>query len=168
MSSISTSRLLLRPFVLDDVGKVFAMSLEAGMRQWIPDQVYRDEQHAEQVLRALIAFTDRAPAPATSPYVLGIEHAGTLVGHVGLSPARGSVEIGYAIEDQVQRTGIATEAVTAMATWGLGELGLSEILGLVDVENTPSCRVLEKSGFVREGDSVNGLGRPIYVYRRIA
>jgi len=30
---LSTARLILRPFVLDDVRKVFAMSLEAGMRQ---------------------------------------------------------------------------------------------------------------------------------------
>jgi [ribosomal protein S5]-alanine N-acetyltransferase len=165
VSTISTSRLLLRPFVLDDVRTLFEMSIEDGMRRWIPDQVYRDEQHAEHVARALMAFTDRAPVPATHPYVLGIEHAGALVGHVGLSPARGSVEIGYAIADRAQGMGLATEAVTAMARWGVAELGRAEVLGLVDVENTPSCRVLEKSGFVRVGESVNSLARPILVYR---
>jgi len=113
-----------------------------------------------------MAFTDRAPAPAASPFVLGIEYAGTLVGHVGLSPARGSVEIGYAIEGAQQGSGIATEAVTEMTRWGITGLGLPEILGMVDVENAPSCRVLEKSGFVRLGESVNGLARPIFIYRR--
>jgi hypothetical protein len=45
---ISTSRLLLRPFVLADVPRLFVMSVEEGMRRWIPDQVYRDEAHAER------------------------------------------------------------------------------------------------------------------------
>src|SRR3569623_403596 len=101
---ISTARAILRAFTLADVRKLLAMSAEEGMRRWIPDQVYRDEQHAEQVARALIAHTDRAPDPRAHPYVLGIEHeeSGTLIGHVGLSPARGSVEIGYAIEQQYQ------------------------------------------------------------------
>ncbi len=58
---LSTSRLLLRSFVLADVPKLLVTSSEEGMRRWIPDQVYRDEQHAEQVVRALMAFTELAP-----------------------------------------------------------------------------------------------------------
>jgi [ribosomal protein S5]-alanine N-acetyltransferase len=97
---ISTPRLTLRTFAVADVHKLFVMSVEEGMRRWIPDQVYRDEQHAEQVVRALVAHTELPADPRSRPYVLGIEHkeTGSLIGHVGLSPARGSVEIGYAIE----------------------------------------------------------------------
>ncbi|MFH0901628.1 MAG: GNAT family N-acetyltransferase [Pseudomonadota bacterium] len=108
---ISTARLILRPFSLADVPKVFAMSGEDGLRRWIPDQVYRDESHAAQVVSDLIALTDSPPDPRVKPYVFGIEQkeTGTLVGHVGLSPARGSVEIGYAIEQRMQGQGLATE-----------------------------------------------------------
>jgi [ribosomal protein S5]-alanine N-acetyltransferase len=163
---ISTSRLLLRPFTLEDVPKLFVMSAEAGMRRWIPDQVYRDEQHAEQVARALMAYTALDAAPRTRPYVLGVEHEGALIGHVGLSAARGSVEIGYAIEEKHQGAGLATEAVSAMSGWGLAELGLPEVLGIVAVDNTPSCRVLEKAGFVRIAEGVDGNGSAILVYQR--
>lgn len=149
---ITTPRLLLRPFTLADTAKIFAMSQEAGLRRWIPDQVYRDAQHAEEVLRALIAFTDQPADPRTRPFVVGIEHAGELIGHVGLSAARGSVEVGYAVEDRAQGRGLATEAVSAMTGWGLTELGLPEVLGIVGVENLGSCRVLEKAGFERVGE----------------
>lgn len=149
---ITTARLSLRPFTLADTAKSFAMSQEAGLRRWIPDQVYRDEAHAEQVLRALIGFTDQSPAPPTRPYVLGIEHDGELIGHVGLSAARNSVEIGYAIGDAHQGKGFASEAVGAMTQWGLSELRLPEVLGIVGAENTGSCRVLEKAGYVRVGE----------------
>ena len=153
---ISTSRLILRPFSLADVPKVFVMGDEAGMRRWIPDQVYRDEQHAEQVVRALIAHTENAPDPSAKPYVLGVEHTETrsLIGHVGLSPARGSVEIGYAIEERSQGQGFATEAVSAMARWGVVAFTLPELLGIVDADNMQSRRVLEKAGFVRSGEQI--------------
>ena len=165
---ISTSRAILRPFTLADVPKLFLMSVEAGMRRWIPDQVYRDEQHAEQVVRALMDYADRAPDPRVHPYVLGIEHkaTGCLIGHVGLSPARGSVEIGYAVEDEHQGAGVATEAVTAMAAWGLIERALPEVLGIVATDNAPSRRVLEKAAFVRIGESVDGRSNPVLIYRR--
>ena len=167
---ISTARLLLRPFSEADVPKVFVMSREDGMRRWIPDQVYRDEAEAEQVVRALMAYTSAAPDPRAHPYVLGIEdrHTGTLIGHVGLSPARGSVEVGYAIEQGFQGKGLATEAVAAAAAWALAELGLPEVLGVVDADNLPSCRVLEKAGFVHSGEALTSTDRTRLIYRRVA
>ena len=167
---ISSTRLLLRPFVLADVPKVFAMGDEDGIRRWIPDQVYRDQEHAELVVRALIAHTDNEPDPRVRPYVLGIVHTETaaLIGHVGLSPARGSVEIGYAIEQRLQGHGFATEAVTAMSRWAASELSLPEVLGIVEADNVRSCRVLEKAGYVRgreEAKQANGRVATIVVYR---
>jgi ribosomal-protein-alanine N-acetyltransferase len=167
---IATSRLLLRPFALSDAPKLFAMSIEEGIRRWIPDQVYRDEDHAAEVARALMAHTAKSPAPGVRPYVLGIEHegSGSLIGHVGLSAARGSVEIGYAIEQALQGKGLATEAVTAMASWALGVLSLPEVLGIVEAENVHSCRVLEKAGFVLDGEEVRRTDariRTLRIYR---
>jgi [ribosomal protein S5]-alanine N-acetyltransferase len=165
---ISTPRLRLRAFTLADVPKLFVMSVEDGMRRWIPDQVYRNEEHAEAVVRALIAFTDLVPDPRVRPYVLGVAHTetGSLIGHVGLSPARGSVEIGYAIEQCHHGKGLATEAVTAMSDWALTALRLPEVLGIVAVDNAPSRSVLEKAGFVRSEESVDGRSVPVLVYRR--
>jgi RimJ/RimL family protein N-acetyltransferase len=167
---ISTSRLLLRPFSLGDVPKVFVMGGEDGIRRWVPDQVYRDQRHAEQVVSALMAYTAKHPDPRTSPYVLGIEdkETGDLIGHVGLSPARGSVEIGYAIEQRLQGKGLATEAVTAMSRWALIELALPEVLGIVAADNVRSRRVLEKSGFVRSGEELktaDGRSYTLVTYR---
>ena len=151
---LSTARLLLRPFTLADVPKVHAMGDEDGIRRWIPDQVYRDQQHAELVVRALIAHTDNQPDPRARPYVLGIEHkeSADLIGHVGLSSARGSVEIGYAIEQSRHGHGYATEAVIAISRWATVELSLPEVLGIVEADNVSSCRVLEKAGYVRRSE----------------
>ena len=160
---ITTARLVLRHFTLADVPALYAMSREPLLGRWIPDQVYRDEAHAEEVARLLMSLATHRD-PRTKPYVLGIEHGGALIGHVGLSAARGSVEIGYAIAQAQHGKGFATEAVAAMSSWALAELGLPEVLGIVEAENVPSCRVLEKAGFVRGADDERGRR----VYRRIA
>ena len=167
---ISTPRLLLRPFSLADVPKVFAMGGEEGIRRWIPDQVYRDQQHAELVVRALMGHTENRPDPGAKPYVLGIEQkeTGALIGHVGLSPARGSVEIGYAVEQRLQGQGLATEAVTGMSKWATAELSLPEVLGIVEADNMHSRRVLEKAGYVRhrkEVKNASGRATTIVIYR---
>lgn len=146
---ILTRRLMLRHFVRDDAAKVFAMSQEAGMRKWIPDQVYANESEALEVLHDLISQYADPGDPAAGPYVLGVclQGTGELVGHVGLSPLRGTVEIGYAIEEGHQGKGLASEAVAAMSEWGLRRFKLPHILGIVAADNAASCRVLERAGY---------------------
>lgn len=55
-----------------------------------------------------------------------------------------------------------------MSHWAGKELGLSEILGIVDRSNAASCRVLEKAGYVligEKGKMVLGRFRRYGVYR---
>ncbi len=146
---IATPRLRLRLLVLADVPKLFAMSQDAGMRRWIPDQVYRDEVHAAEIVAKLIELAAQPFDPSVRPFVLGIEMAGELVGHVGLGPRRGSVEVGYAVEDALQGRGIASEAVRAVVEWAR----LPEVLGVIGAGNVASARVLERAGFVKLDDT---------------
>lgn len=152
---IDTKNLILRPFTLDDTEKVYKMSIEDGMKQWIPDQVYDDENEAREVLEFLISCYNE-PDPKTKPFVLGIEVKETneLIGHVGLSQLGDSVEIGYAIEEKHQRKGYATEAVKSISEYGTAHFVLDSISGIVDSANEGSVRVLEKVGyeFVEEKD----------------
>src|SRR4030042_2240530 len=144
---IQTSSLFLRQFVPEDSDKIFIMSQESGIKEWIPDQVYKDEQTALKVLNNLIAQDNDPGNPLYAPYVLGIclEKTSELSGHVGLSPLNNQVEIGYAIENKFQGCGYASEAVTAMAEWGLQYFGLYKILGIVLKDNIASCKVLENA-----------------------
>jgi RimJ/RimL family protein N-acetyltransferase len=166
---IATPALRLRAFVPGDAAKMYRMSREQGMSRWIPDQVYADAAQARQVLLALIDALREPATPTRGPYVLGICLAATqeLIGHVGLSPWRGEVEIGFAIEDAHQRRGHATAAVRAMARWALPAFGLERILGIVADENLASCRVLEGAGFAlveRGPGTMHGRSRLVRTY----
>lgn len=168
---ITTASLTLRCFTLADAPKVFAMSQERGMRQWIPDQVYDDERQASDVLRYLIEQYQSPEVPVRAPLVLGIcvRKSGELIGHVGLSPVPEAVEIGYAIDDAHQRNGFATEAVRAMADWAVRTLTLPAVHGIVAADNTASCKVLQKAGFtlIREATRpLHNQTRLVRTYRK--
>ncbi len=158
-SSITGDAVFLRKFVSSDAPKVFQMSLENGMRQWIPDQVYADLNEAEEVLQFLIRQYESQKGPAEVPIVFGIclQETGELIGHAGLSPAGGKVEIGYAIEDCQQKKGYASDAISAMCNWALTFYRLSEILGIVASENVASCKALEKAQFKLAEEKVRSL-----------
>ncbi len=148
-TQITGRQVFLRKFASSDVAKVFQMSLEEGMKQWIPDQVYKDLNEAEEVLEFLMKQYDSTKGPDAVPIVFGIclRETGALIGHAGLSPVLEQVEIGYAIEDCQQKNGYASDAVVAICQWAKEFYGLPHILGIVASENIASCRVLEKSGF---------------------
>jgi len=166
---VQAQAVFLRKFVPEDADKVFKMSIENSMRTWIPDQVYRDVTHAQEVLAFLIDQYQDDVSPTMAPVVLGICLAGTgeLIGHIGISPLQEDVEVGYAIEERQQGKGYAGMAVRAMCEWALAEFALPRLLGVVAVDNRSSCRVLEKAGFrllCEETGKMHGIERMLRKY----
>ncbi len=166
---IETPSLTLRKLTSADTPKVFRMSQEESMRTWLPSQVYRDEAEAASVLAFLIAQYDTSGNPRTVPLVFGVQlrAAPELIGHVGLSPFDGSVEVGFAIEQSRQRKGFASEAVRAACEWAAAEFSLQNILGITAAKNIASQGVLLRAGFLRKSERVielQGVVQPVVVF----
>ncbi len=166
---IETEALVLRSFGPGDAAALYAQSNESAFQQWLPSQVYADEVEAGGVLKFLIEqFT--APAdPRLGPYVLAVEHKvdGMLIGHVGLSPLEGDVEIGFAIAEAYQRQGFATEGVVAVCRWAFARFGLSRILAIAAQSNQGSRMVLARAGFGHQEDRImcfQGTEQAVSVY----
>lgn len=89
------------------------------------------------------------------PWFMGICLGGIPVGAITLDHGkyRASVraELGYVISKALWGKGIATAAVKIALEQGFKDLGVQRIEALVDPENTGSIKVLEKSGFEKEG-----------------
>ncbi len=80
---------------------------------------------------------------------------GRLVGGIGLTQVRRGVAqtgtLGYWIGQRYERRGYTTEAVGLVVRFAFRTLQLHRIEAACLPDNLPSRRVLEKSGFVREG-----------------
>lgn len=84
----------------------------------------------------------------------GIWDGKELVGTVNITPRDAvSATLGYWIGSEFTGRGYATEATDALSEYGHDQLGYLRIYAGADPGNTASIRVLEKSGFVRLGES---------------
>ncbi len=74
------------------------------------------------------------------------------------------IEIAYAFPRSLWGRGFAGEIATAMTRIGLSQLALTSVIGIVNVGNGASRRVLEKSNYLIER-STNLHGEDVVIYR---
>jgi ribosomal-protein-alanine N-acetyltransferase len=80
---------------------------------------------------------------------------GLVIGEIGFvgPPRDGAVTIGYAIVPSARRRGYATEAISALSAWALGEPDVREVRAQTLPDNEPSIRALLRAGFVEDAPS---------------
>lgn len=145
MKSIYTKRLEIRPFIKDDTQKVFELSQEPTLAQWIPDQVYDSLEETEKVLDFLIKKSYHASFPLVMAIVL--RDTQEVIGHVGLSEIDQGIEIGYGIGMAYQKKGYGKEAVKAYTYVMMERMAIEKVYGIVHSENIGSCKLLESIGY---------------------
>jgi len=152
---IQSERLLLMPLTLEQ------MRLR---RDKEPDEEMK--QAYTEMIDAMLALPGREHWAAD--WLICLREDGTPVGGIGFKGApgaNGDVELGYGIDEPYRRRGYAAEAVGAMLTWALAQLGVERVLAQTEPNNEISQKVLAKNGFVRNGFGEEG---PLFEVRKIS
>ncbi len=148
--------MLLRPWEHGDVacaaeGKGVD---EAGALAWIAMQVQRQADGAGLSLAIAAAGSGEAlgcislnarPRPGIAPV------GGPPDGLLAFEVQAGTAGIGYWVLARARRRGLATAGVRLLTRWAVTTAGLRRIEALVEPDNRPSLRVLERCSFRREG-----------------
>lgn len=95
-------------------------------------------------------------------------HDGTRVGDLcfkGAPNELGEVEIGYGIDEPMQRNGYATEMVAAMLHWTMVQPGVKMVTAETDKDNKISQKILLRNGFIQKGYGKEG---PRFLYNPFA
>jgi RimJ/RimL family protein N-acetyltransferase len=171
IDELKSETVTIRPFALADANVIYELSQEKPLKTWIPDQVYKNENEAKEVLEYLISQYEAPLDTNSKPLVLAVidSKSNKVIGHIGLSPYKDGTEIGYAVGEKFTGKGYCSEAVKLITDWALSNLDIESIFGIVASENTASYKVLEKSGYQKiEERDMNYLGikRNCKVYRR--
>ena len=145
------SRLLRDP----RVAQTLWPSAEVPTEQQVIDSTAEKERHWSRYAFGMWLVRDRATSE--------------MVGRGGLQwtyvASLNEVEAGWAIVPERWGEGLATEMAHAAIDVAFGPLELHEIVAFALPDNTASRRVMEKTGFVFDGEIVHG-GQQHVLYRR--
>jgi RimJ/RimL family protein N-acetyltransferase len=62
-----------------------------------------------------------------------------------------TAEIGFILKSSFHGKSIVSDALKILKEYAYNDLGLNKLVAICSVHNTPSYKVLEKAGFIREG-----------------
>jgi RimJ/RimL family protein N-acetyltransferase len=148
---LTTERLVLRRFRPSDAGTL------AGYRTDPEVARYQSWQSPYSLAKAQYAIESFAAADPDEPgwfqYAVELTAERAHIGDVGvnLHDNRRQADIGYTLASERQGHGYATEAVRAVLEHLFRVKGLHKVSAECDARNVASSRLLERTGFQREG-----------------
>lgn len=146
--TITTTRLILRPFVEADAVPLQRILNEDDVLRYFPNPDPPPLERMQRFVARQIAhwgehgFGWWAVEPRISRSGQG------LIGWNGLQflPETGEIEVGYLLSKAYWGKGLATEGGLASLQFGFQTLGLESIIAIVHPDNKASQRVIEKLG----------------------
>jgi ribosomal-protein-alanine N-acetyltransferase len=151
--TLSTSRLLLRPWRDEDDGPFAAMNADPRVMEFFPKRLDRAESDA-----VAARIRGHFARHGFGLWAVAVRGVAPFAGFVGLSvptfeaPFTPCVEVGWRLAAEHWGRGYATESALAALDYGFQELGLAEIVSFTVPENRRSIRVMERIGMVRDPD----------------
>jgi RimJ/RimL family protein N-acetyltransferase len=167
IETLQTGRLLLRPFVPDDLDALTELHAEESF-WWYP--LGRGMTPAETA--GFLARVTQGYESHDHPSLHAVieRSSGSLVGWAGLSvplflpEVLPAIEVGWRLGEAFRGLGYATEAGAAGLRWGFNELGLDEIVSIYEPDNVASGRVMDRLGFPAGSKTTHpGRGIPLVV-----
>ncbi len=172
--SVSTRRLLLRPWRRSDADDIVLCCNDPDIANWLPLLPSPYTLKDAHTFITDIAW-DQQRAGTGLPLAMEEPGTGRLVGSIGIGGLTGvrGAEIGYWVAAFARGRGYAAEATDALATWAF-EHGVHRVQLLAATGNVLSQRVAARAGFISEGElrgghrGRRGVPRDMVVFGRLA
>ena len=167
MTTIETSRLILRPPHAKDVKTMMVIHQDPEVIRYLGSRVAGDITMAWRNVAMMIGHWHML---GYGPWIVVGKDSDEILGRAGLWNAEGGpgVELGWMIRRSAWGHGFATEAARAALDWGWQHVETDHIISVIRAENAPSIRIAEKLGehleFTKVVDGVTmhtfGIHRP--------
>lgn len=149
--SLTTDRLLLRPWRSDDLPAFAAMNADAEVMRHFPGCMSREE--SDLLAGRILTHIDDY---GFGQWVVERREDNAFIGVVGLqwvsfdAPFTPAVEIGWRLNSADWRQGYALEAARAALDFAFDTLALDEVLAFTVPANLPSRGLMERLGMRRD------------------
>lgn len=149
--TLHTKRLVLREVTMDDAESVFALRSNKEAMKYIGKppaiSIIEAKEHIQKFIDGL-----NNNESLTWGICLAIDNK--VIGTIGfwrIAKEHYRAEIGYMLHPDHWKKGIVTEATQAVLEFGFYELKFHSVEAFLTPENTGSVKLLEKTGFKKEG-----------------
>ncbi|MFM7321284.1 MAG: GNAT family N-acetyltransferase [Armatimonadota bacterium] len=146
------ARVSIRPLRLTDDMAVYAYASDPAVTRFLP---WHPAPTLGTVRNFLVQQLGRRRRGESYAFAVERRDTGMMIGStdlMGLHEApTGQAELGYILGREHWGQGLMTEAAALTVAAGFEDLGLDRIVAFADIDNTGSCRVLEKIGLRRIG-----------------
>ena len=147
---IESDKLILRQFSPCDAKELHEICEEPYILKWMPDWKCSLEQRKE-----LLAWFEKQYPLATKQtarvmLAVTLKPAGNIIGMVGIGNKKevdNEIEIAYFISRKHSGKGYISQAAKMIVQWAFSSLEMDYIIAIVETDNYPSQRVVEKCGF---------------------
>jgi RimJ/RimL family protein N-acetyltransferase len=154
VTTIETSRLLLRPWQSDDLAELTRLLADPEVTRYIIlNGPFTPHELAEVSARTLQQWNHNG----FGPWVAIEKATGRWVGRIGLNeivdwPFPDKFEVGWELHQEFWGRGLATEGGRAAMRYGFEVVGLARIMSASMATNTASRRVMDKCGLRFQGE----------------
>ncbi|MCP4425237.1 MAG: GNAT family N-acetyltransferase [Chloroflexi bacterium] len=143
--TITTSRLVLRPFTPQDAIHLHRILNEDDILRYFPGTKRPSLEQTQRMVQGQLKHWQKY---GCGWWAVESRANNQFIGWCGLQylPDTDEIEVAYLLDKAHWGRGLATEAGLSSLQFGFETLGLTQIVGIVHPENKASQRVLEKSG----------------------
>lgn len=170
---IKTERLILRQFTSGDCIELHRICTQPYILQWMPDWNCTIEERKGWIKWVGKQYETATKETARIMLAITLKSTGELIGMIGIGNKEevdNEIEITYFISQDFCNQGYMSEAVNAMVEWAFETLNLEYLIAIVELDNYPSQKVVEKCCFTKidtrmilnSGDTEE---KPFYYYR---
>jgi ribosomal-protein-alanine N-acetyltransferase len=148
---LTSDRLFLRAIKKEDAVALYENFSNAEVMEYYNDYPFAS---IEQVDNLIKIYNGHFAESIAIRWVIVLKEKNKVLGTVGIFPAQSnpfSSEIGYELNRNEWGKGLMSEAIGLVKDFGFNNLDLVRIQARTKPENIGSWKVLEKSGFQREG-----------------
>ncbi len=170
---IETERLILRQFSEEDALELNEICNEKYILKWMPDWESSIEHRRKWISWVHKEYSSATKYNARIMLAVTLKSDGKIIGMVGIGNKEevdNEIEVAYFISEKFSNKGYISEAAKAIIKWAFDSLKLDYLIAIVELDNFPSQKVVEKCGFKRLGtrmirNSGESEEKPFYYYR---
>ena len=147
---IKTERLNLREIKYEDAASIYKLLSNPEVIKHDTFKLFTNIKQAEDLIKW---FNDEFEQKRTIFWGISLKNETEIIGfckcEIEIPKVR--ADLGYDLRPEYWNMGIMTETLSAIIDFAFQTLDVNRIEAAVSTENNASIRVLEKSGFVKEG-----------------